>query len=65
MSATLRLLKMSRRERDPSSLLEDWTRLGHAIRLFDKLSDILKYECIEGSVGIFSKIYFHYGMPMS
>jgi hypothetical protein len=65
MSATLRLLKMSQRERDPSSLLEDWTRLGRAIRLFDKLSDILKYECIEETVSIFSKIYFHYGMPMS
>jgi hypothetical protein len=65
MSVTLRLLKMSRRERDPSSLLKDWTRLGHAIRLFDKLSDILKYECIEETVSIFSKIYFHCGMPMS
>jgi hypothetical protein len=59
MSATLRLLKMSRRERDSSSLLVDWTRLSHALRLFDKLSDILKYECIEETVSICSDIYFH------
>lgn len=59
MSATLRLLKMSRRERDPSSLLEDLTRLGHALRLFDKLSDVLKYECIEETVSTCSFIYFH------
>jgi hypothetical protein len=59
MNATLRLLKMSRRERDPSSLLEDWTRLGHALRMFDKLSDVLKYECIKETVGICSDIYFY------
>lgn len=52
MSATLRLLKMSRRERSLSTLLEDWTRLGNAVRGFDKLSDILKYECIEETVCI-------------
>ena len=50
MSATLRLLKMSRRERSPSSLFEDWTRLGNAVRGFDKLWDTLKYECIEETV---------------
>jgi hypothetical protein len=52
MSATLRLLKMSRRERSPSTLFEDWTILGSAVRGFDKLSDILKYECIEETVCI-------------
>ncbi|CZR52914.1 uncharacterized protein PAC_02791 [Phialocephala subalpina] len=54
MSATLRLLKMSRRERSPSTLFEDWTRLGNAVRGFDKLSDILKYECIEETVCLLS-----------
>lgn len=52
MSATLRLLKMSRRERSPSTLYEDWTILDSAVRGFDKLSDVLKYECIEETVRI-------------
>lgn len=52
MSATLRLLKMSRRERSIATSLEDWTMLGSAVKGFDKLSDILKYECIEETVCI-------------
>ncbi|OBT68579.1 hypothetical protein VE03_01775 [Pseudogymnoascus sp. 23342-1-I1] len=50
MSATLRLLKMGRRERSPSTLFEDWRMLGRAVKGFDQLSDILKYECIEETV---------------
>lgn len=50
MSATLRLLKMSRRERLRSTLFKDGTQLGRAVERFDKLSDVLKYECIEETV---------------
>ena len=65
MSATLRLLKMSRRERDPSSLLEGWTRLGHVLRFFDKVSDVLKYECIEETVSECSPSNFRCRISMS
>lgn len=52
MSTTLRLLKMSRREGSIATSLEDWTMLDSAVKGFDKLSDILKYECIEETVCI-------------
>lgn len=58
ISATLRLLKMSRRERDPSSLFEDWERLGHGMKLFDKVSDTLKYECVEETVRILLECFY-------
>jgi hypothetical protein len=47
MSATLRLLKMSRRTRTQSALFEDWNKLNDAVKSFDEISDIFKYELIE------------------
>lgn len=55
MSVTLRLMKMSRRERSSSTLFKDWTILDRAVRDFNTLSDILKYECIEEIVCIARK----------
>ena len=57
MSATLRLLKISRREKEPSSLLEDWARLGRGVKLFNNLADVLKHECIEETVRAFTRAF--------
>jgi hypothetical protein len=50
MSATLRLLKINRRLKDLTSLLDDWTKLQKAVQRFHGISDTLKYECIEETV---------------
>lgn len=47
MSSILRLLKISRRTRRHSVLLEDWNKLNDGVKIFDEVSDILKYEFIE------------------
>lgn len=54
MSATLRLLKMSRRTKAPRTMLEDWNKLNNAVKNFDEISSILKYECIEEVVCLLS-----------
>jgi hypothetical protein len=50
MSATLRLLKITRRLRHQASLYDDWERLNKVVKKFDNLSDTLKYECIEETI---------------
>jgi hypothetical protein len=56
MSATLRLLKISRRLREEASLFGDWVRLKNAVKNFDNLSDTLKYECIEETICFLSNL---------
>ena len=56
MGVTLRLLKMNRRLADHSSILDDWTKLKRAVQHFHSLSGSLKYECVEETVCISSKL---------
>jgi len=56
MGVTLRLLKMNRRLGDRSSIPDDWTKLKRAVKHFHSLSNSFKYECVEETVCISSKL---------
>jgi hypothetical protein len=47
MSAALRLLKVSRRQRKEASKLDDWTSLRDVGRKFYQASESVKYESLE------------------